>query len=142
VGRRLRHHQEIKRMTVSVTPLYAAILTILYIVLSFRVIFIRRGEQISLGDGGNPALRARIRVHGNFNEFAPLGLLLLLMVELQGGNVILLHIIGLMLLAGRACHAWGVSQHPQIMPLRVGGMILTFTALLVAALANLWFALF
>lgn len=129
-------------MTLSITPLYAAILTILYIVLSFRVIFIRRGDKVSLGDGDNPALRARIRVHANFAEYAPLGLLLLLLVEVQGGNAILLHVIGLMLLAGRAAHAWGVSQHPQIMPLRVNGMILTFTALLLGALVNLWFALY
>ena len=128
-------------MTLSITPLYAALLAVLFIVLCFRVIFIRRGEKISLGDGDNPALRARIRVQANFVEYAPFSLLLMLMVELQGGAAVLLHAIGLMLLAGRAAHAYGLSQHPQIMPLRFWGMILTFMSINVGALANLWLAL-
>jgi len=111
-------------------------------VLSFRVIFVRRGERISLGDGDNPALRARVRVHANFAEYVPLSLLLMLMTELLGGHSVLVHALGLMLLIGRAAHAWGVSQHPQIMILRQVGMVLTFLSLLVAAMANLWLALF
>lgn len=129
-------------MTLSITPIYAALLAILFIVLSFRVILVRRGEQISLGDGENPALRARIRVHANFSEYTPLALLLILMAELQGGGAILLHILGLMLLAGRVAHAWGVSQHPQVMILRQLGMVSTFASLLAGALAILWLALF
>jgi len=129
-------------MTLSITPVYAALLAILFIVLSFRVIFVRRGERISLGDGDNPALRARVRVHANFAEYVPLSLLLMLMAELLGGHSVLVHALGLMLLIGRAAHAWGVSQHPQIMILRQVGMVLTFLSLLVAAIANLWLALF
>ena len=129
-------------MTLSITPIYAALLAILFIVLSFRVIFVRRGERISLGDGDNPALRARVRVHANFAEYVPLSLLLMLMTELLGGHSVLVHALGLMLLIGRAAHAWGVSQHPQIMILRQVGMVLTFLSLLVAAMANLWLALF
>lgn len=128
-------------MTLSITPIYAALLAILFIVLCFRVIGIRRGEQISLGDGDNPALRVRIRVQANFVEYAPFALLLMLMVELQDGGVLVLHLIGLTLLVGRAAHAYGVSQYPQIMPLRFWGMILTFSSLLVGALANLWLVL-
>jgi len=129
-------------MTVSITPIYAALLAVLFIVLSFRVIFVRRGERISLGDGQNPALRARVRVHANFAEYAPFALLIILMIELQGGSAILLHVIGMMLLAGRLAHAYGVSQHPQIMRLRVLGMILTFTSIGLGALTALWLALF
>ena len=128
-------------MTLTITPVYAALLAILFVVLSFRVIFVRRGEKISLGDGDNPALQARVRVHANFAEYAPLSLLLLLMVELQGGASLLLHGIGLVLLIGRCAHAYGVSQYPQIMRLRVAGMILTFSSIMIGALANLWLAL-
>jgi len=129
-------------MTLSITPFYAALLAVLFIVLSFRVIFFRREEKISLGDGNNPALRARIRVHANFAEYVPLALLLMLMVELQRGSVILLHILGLMLLVGRSGYSWGVSQHPQNFTLRISGMVLTFSAIALGALANLWLALF
>jgi len=93
-------------MMLSATPVYAALLAILFIVLSFRVIFVRRGERISLGDGENPALRARVRVHANFAEYAPLALLLMLMAELQGGGAWLVHALGLMLLIGRVTHGF------------------------------------
>jgi len=73
-------------MTLSITPLYAALLALVFLVLSFRVIFVRRGERISLGDGENPALRARVRVHANFAEYTPLALLLMLMAELLGDD--------------------------------------------------------
>ena len=128
-------------MTLFATPIYAALLAILFIVLSFRVIFVRRGERISLGDGESLALRARVRVHANFAEYTPFALVLMMMAELQGGGALLMHGLGLMLLIGRVAHAWGVSAHPQIMILRQVGMVLTFLVLLIGALANLWLAL-
>ncbi len=129
-------------MTISATPIYASLLAFLYIFLSLRVALVRRRERISLGDADDPALRTRIRVHANFAEYVPFGLLLLLLVELQGAHTVLLHAIGLMLFFGRAGHAWGLSQHPQSIPLRSSGMVLTFTSMTIAALANLWLSLF
>jgi len=129
-------------MTLSITPFYAAILGIMFVYLSLRVALFRRKEQISLGDANDPVLQTRVRVQGNFAEYAPFGLLLLLMVELQGGHILLVHAIGLMLLVGRIAHAWGLSQNPQSIPLRKNGMILTFLAIVVGALSNLALALF
>jgi uncharacterized membrane protein YecN with MAPEG domain len=60
-----------------ITALYAALLTMLFVVLSVRVIAMRRGSGAALGDGGNPELLRRIRVQGNFAEYVPLGLVLL-----------------------------------------------------------------
>lgn len=34
-------------------------------------------------------------------------------------------------------HAWGVSREPENLQLRVTGMVMTFTALAVAAVSNL-----
>lgn len=129
-------------MTVSITPIYAALLAVLLIALSFRVIFVRRGERISLGDADNPALRARIRVQANFVEYTPLALILILLIELQGGDALVVHALGLMLLIGRIAHAVGVSKHPQVMPLRFWGMILTFASLAFGAVITLFLALF
>lgn len=67
-----------------VTPLYAAALTALFISLSLRVIALRRSGRVSLGDAGDPALLARIRAQGNCAEYAPLGIVLLLLAELAG----------------------------------------------------------
>jgi hypothetical protein len=51
------------------------------------------------------------------------------------------HAAGLALLVGRIIHAYGLSQTPHNMTLRVGGMVLTFTALLILAIACLTLSL-
>ena len=60
-----------------------------------------------------------------------------MIAELQGAPGIALHAIGLTLLAGRLMHAIGFSRTPQIIPLRVAGMVLTYAALLLGALGIL-----
>ncbi|WP_420584527.1 MAPEG family protein [Ruegeria sp.] len=124
----------------SITPIYAALLAILYVVLSFRVIGQRRSDKISYGDGGSPDMLKAIRTHSNFVEYTPFALLLIVMAELQGAGGLLLNLLGLSLLAGRVLHAYGFGRSPQIVILRQIGMLLTFAAILIAALANLFMA--
>lgn len=126
---------------VSVTPLYAGLLALLYIWLSKRTISRRFEARVSLGDGGDKEMQKRIRVHANCGEYAPLGLILLLLTELQHAPLWVLHMLGLMLLAGRLLHAWGLGSTPQVTWARVGGMVLTFAMLGIAALANIGHAL-
>ena len=57
--------------------------------------------------------------------------------ELAGAAGWQLHAIGAMLLAGRVLHFFGFGADPERMPLRVLGMVLTFSAILGGALANL-----
>lgn len=113
----------------SITPLYAGLLALLYVGLSFFVIRQRFRYRVSLGDGGREPLQRAIRVHGNFAEFVPLGLVLLLINELAGSPVWALHGLGAALLVGRVSHAWGllVNGGPTIG--RGCGMVLTFLAL-------------
>lgn len=118
-----------------VTALYAGLLTLVFVVLSFRVIFVRRSHQVSMGDAGDKELSKRIRVHANFAEYAPLGLILLGIAELSKTSIYVLHAIGVLLLVGRLLHAYGMSQTPQIMALRASGMVSTFTALAIGAVS-------
>ncbi len=124
---------------ITVTPIYASLVALLFVLLSLRVIVARRQSSVPLGDGGDPILLRRLRAHGNFAEYAPLVIVLMALAELQGGASITLHAIGLLLLGGRLIHAFGVSQEPENYRLRVAGMALTFTALMIGALANLGF---
>ena len=124
-------------MTVTVTPIYAALAGLLLLLLSVRVVTMRHKLRAALGDKGDTMLERRIRVHGNFVEYAPITLLLLLLVELQGGPVWLLHAIGVSLLAGRCIHAYGVSQTQENFKIRTTGMTLTFLALTGATIGNL-----
>lgn len=129
-------------MIPTVTPIYAGILALLLVYLSFKVIFRRQSAKVSLGDGDDSMLNKRIRVHANFVEYAPMGLILLLMAELQGAPIWICHILGVMLVAGRVMHAHGLAAQPQIVPLRKNGMIITFAMLTFAALANIGHAIF
>ena len=124
-------------MTAAITGLYAAALAVLFLVLSVRVIVYRRGNSISLGDGGDAVLLARIRAQGNFVEYAPFGLLLLLIAEAQGTAPFWLHLCGGLLLMGRVMHGVNFSFAIRNMLLRVGGMVLTLTSLALGAVLSM-----
>ena len=121
----------------SVTPIYAGLIAVLFVALSVRVIAARRSARVALGDGGDTALLRRQRVHANCAEYAPLALVLMTLAELQSAPALVLHAIGLMLLIGRTLHAVGMSQEHEPLAFRVTGMALTFAAILSAAGANL-----
>lgn len=124
-------------MTPAITPLYAAALTALFVVLSARVITYRRANKVSLGDGGDRVLERRMRAQGNFAEYVPLGLILMLGAELAGAGALWVHATGLLLLAGRLMHGIGFSFLRQNMLLRVGGMVLTLSSLMLGAALGL-----
>lgn len=116
-----------------ITALYASLLTFLYVGLAFRVIAVRVNRRVGLGDADDPLLRRRIRAHGNFGEYVPLGLILLALAELMGSPALLLHGIGTSLTGGRLLHAYGLSNGSEASAGRAAGMVLTVAALLTAA---------
>ncbi|GHF44276.1 MAPEG family protein [Seohaeicola zhoushanensis] len=128
-------------MTLAVTPIYAALLALLYVWLSARVIAGRYKFKASLGDAGEAEMVTRIRGHANLAEYAPMGLILLLLVELQGAPAIAVHALGLMLLAGRTLHALAFLGTTPDHRLRGPGMVLTFAMLVFSALGLLGHAL-
>ena len=121
-----------------VTAFYAALLVPLLIVLSARVIAMRRQSQITVGHGDNPDLLRRMRVQANFAEYAPMGLILLGLAESTGADVRLIHIAGAALVLGRLLHAYGFSQARETLTWRIGGMVFTLSALAGLAALCLW----
>jgi len=117
-----------------ITAFYASLLAVLFVVLAVRVIDWRRAQRVELGHAEDPQLLRRMRVHANFAEYAPFVLLLMALAESMTPPRPLLHLIGILLVIGRLIHAYGLSQTPQILRYRVWGMILTLTALGIAAL--------
>lgn len=118
----------------AVTALYAALLAFLLIFLSLRVINQRRQVRVEIGAGEDPELLRRMRVHANLVEYAPFALLLMALAESLKAPLWWLHVLGLALVAGRTIHAYGLSQTPHILRLRVLGMQLTFAVIGLAAL--------
>ncbi len=128
-------------MLLQIVPVYAALLALLFLVLSVRVIRTRRQQKVALGDGDNPVVRRAMRVQANFAEYAPFCLLLITFVELGGAPGLAVHGLCLALLAGRLVHAYGVSGAQENFRYRVTGMTLTFATLAGAAVMNLGAAL-
>ncbi len=121
----------------SIIPLYASLLALLFVALSVQVIRLRRSRQIALGDAGDASLLRAMRVHSNFAEYVPLSLFMIYLVETQMGWALLVHGLGLVLLLARLSHAYGVSQARENFRFRVFGMVGTFAVLVVSALGLL-----
>jgi hypothetical protein len=127
-------------MPLSIVPIYAAVLALGYVALSARVVRFRRANRVSLGSGGHGDLERRIRAHGNFAEYVPLALLLMALAEAGGQPAWLLHALGMLLVAGRAAHAYGLTNSD--LRFRTFGVVATFTVLIGSAAALLRHAYF
>ena len=117
----------------NITSIYAALLALFFVGLSVRTLLLRRSLKIAIGDGGDKIMLRAIRVHSNFAEYVPFGLLLLYLAEIQGAPSVAVHGVGLCLTIGRLSHAYGVSQENEQFKYRVLGISVTLTALVVSA---------
>jgi uncharacterized protein len=118
-----------------IVPIYAAVLTFIYIFLSSRVIQSRIVNRIGLGTGGHRGLERRMRIHANFAEYVPLALLLLVFMEMQDSSAWLLHLLCVALVLARIGHAIALWDEKEIAPLRIASVMTTFIVLAVAALS-------
>ncbi len=124
-------------MPVQITALYVALHAMLLLVLAALVMLQRGRYKVGLGDGGQAGLAQAIRAHGNAVEYVPIALLLLLVYEVNGGNGTLLHACGIVLLASRIAHAWGLGRSSEESIGRAVGVVGTYIVTLVLIGANL-----
>jgi uncharacterized protein len=104
-----------------VTPIYALALSVIFLILWFRVTSMRGALGLSFGDGGNEVLLQRVRQHGNFVEWTTFVLILMILAEGMGAPAIYLHITGGLLLLGRIAHPFGLKIGNAAHPLRYVG---------------------
>jgi len=121
-----------------VSGLYAAILAVLYLGLTYFIIHGRVKYRVGLGDGGLPDLARRIRIHGNFAEFVPFALLLMALAEMGETPDAALHIMGMILITGRVLHAYGLYGSDGESPGRKFGTIFTHLVMIGAAVSCLF----
>lgn len=122
-------------MHAPITALWAGLFGILLMFLSGRVVNARNREKILFGDGGSVVLLQHIRVQANFVEYVPLGLLLLLTLELNGAAPLLLNALGGSLFVARLLHAFGLARASGTSFGRFVGTVLTW--LMVTAASGL-----
>jgi uncharacterized protein len=120
-------------MSLSVTTTYALLLLPIWLALWVGVASKRSELKASIGDAGNLELLQRIRRHGNFIEFVPFVLVLMTLAELQGTGKLWIHAAGILLVAGRIAHPFGLKIDDAGHPLRYVG---NSTNLLAAAIAG------
>lgn len=104
-----------------VTSLYALPLAAIFLVLWFRVSALRAKTGVSFGDNGDQLLLQRIRQHGNFVEWTPLVLILMILAEGIGAPAVYIHASGALLLIGRIAHPFGLKVDNAAHPLRIIG---------------------
>lgn len=114
-----------------IAGLYAGLSALLYVYLSARIVRLRYKYKTPFGEGTEVELARAVRVHGNFIEYVPLALVLILMLDYMQFPTLLVHFLGVTLLAGRIAHAVGISRERGINALRGIGMVLTFLVLIV-----------
>jgi hypothetical protein len=92
----------------------------------------RVSNKINLGDGGEAAMTAKIRAHGNLTEYAPMVLILMALIELARGPSLWLWIVGVVFIVVRLAHAFGIVR-PSPSALRMVGALGTWLVILVLA---------
>lgn len=90
-----------------VSALYAVLGALLLMKFSFNVVRLRMQYRVAYGDGGFSELQSAIRIHGNAVEYIPVALVLLLFMEMNGAETWMVHICGIILIAGRLMHYYG-----------------------------------
>ncbi len=96
-------------ITPDITALYAGILGIMAVTLAAIPGWLRGKLEIPSGDGSSRELAHAMRRHANFNEFVPLTLILITLLELNGIGDHWIHLLGLGLVLVRVSHAFGFN---------------------------------
>ena len=121
--------------------LWSGLLGLLYLALAGLVVRHRYRAKAGVGDGGDPVLARAIRVHGNFAEYVPLALFLLLLLALAGWGSLYIHILAGILFAGRIGHAIGLAGSDGPSFGRGFGMLATWAVVAAASIMVLTTAL-
>jgi uncharacterized protein len=95
-----------------ITLCAAAAAAAINIWLSIRIGMLRTAKKISIGDGGDMDLIARMRAQANFIENTPVMLVMIAAIELaRTGNIYLMGVAGAFML-GRVAHGVGMDGGP------------------------------
>ena len=121
-------------ITIPVSATFIGLNGLIFLYLSWQVVRWRQKAGVSLGDGGNPDLVQAVRVHGNFVEYTPFALLILVALEIMGGWSVALNLLGAALTLARLAHAWGLSRSTEATPGRFLGTLVTWLVILVGSI--------
>lgn len=119
-------------MLLPITLTIAGAAAIVNLWLGYRTSRVRLARKIMVGTGGDPLMESRMRAQANFIEYTPLFLILLGLIEAARGPQAWLWGVAIAFVVARIAHAFGMDR-PAPNPLRAGGILVTFVALLALA---------
>ena len=114
--------------------IYFPVFVVLIIALSAKIGSLRVQHKVSLGDGGHTDLQTYQRAQANLTEYLPLIFILTFALEYNGGNLWLVHGLGLLFVAGRLAHVRAILTSNFTM--RKISMSRTFMPFISLSLAN------
>jgi len=121
------------------TSTFASLFTLFYLFLSFRIGYFRGSPVMKLifkmGETiPETKLERNVRAHGNFSEYVPIFLILLLIIEILGqSSFYYLLTICLIFAYGRLAHAICFAFYDSNPFLRITGMLCTYFGLAIFA---------
>ena len=118
-----------------ITLLYAGLLGIISLALSFFAGSMRGKTGISIGDGGNQEMLLAMRRHANFVEYVPLALILIGLLEFNGVSSTAIHSLGGALVVCRLAHAQGLRADTMA---GLGRLIGAAGTALITLVASVW----
>ena len=121
-------------MALPITALFAGLLALWLVFLTFAVVGFRRDKRVSLGSGGDELGERLIRGHGNAVETIPMFLILLGVAEASGSPAAFLLPVAMVFAVGRLMHGVHFLKIREGFRLRFWGMLLTITATILLAL--------
>lgn len=129
-------------MEIPITIMTTGVLGLIFFVHSIRTIKGRVQTKTNLGDGGLDLMARRIRIHGNFAEYVPLLLFILMLLETKNAHPLFITGFAIAVVAGRLFHAYGLYSKETPGWARVCGMQLTLWPLLLGSIYLLYLGLF
>ena len=115
-------------ISLPITSFTALFTGVLILLLTVRVVQLRRHGGVVLGDNNDRALAKAIRGQANAVEQLPIALILMGLAELQGSGSVLLLLSAVLLVVGRSLHAVYFAIHGTNWRLRFYGMWMTLVA--------------
>jgi len=121
-----------------VTMLYAGLLGLLLIVLSFNLLknWVRAARLGTAHEDGD--LRRAEALVSSFTDYVPFCLVLMALIEASGAPAGALHALGGVLVAARLMHAFGSNRTRMADTLRFFGAQLTYLVMTIASFACLY----
>ncbi|UIJ72692.1 MAPEG family protein [Aurantimonas sp. HBX-1] len=120
---------ETMQAAIGAVAIYAGLAILILIWLGVQTGRVRQAEKVYMGDGGNPRMIRIMRGHANALEFIPPTLIAMLLLALAGAPVLLIHLLGVLLIAGRFIHALHFVAAKAPSWQRFAGTVLSFLAL-------------